>query len=273
VKSVPLVVLVLVGIAFVPAFIHERTLRKHLQIEVESLRAQVAQIESLRQENQRLQQSRIDADDLERLRKQDLELARLRGEVSRLRNEPEMISRASAPMPGQSVLITSKEGQQIVGDQLQQFKLEADGALTSTNDSWIGLNNTIGKNFRLSGEVWLAGPSTTMDYPEDTPDGFAVYLREWDGMHRYAATTRSMLVKRRNWSVGKAQGISEVTRFQEPPLQTWIPFTVEATSEQIVFRVGNQGATIPGPLDEDGANKIAVAPGTKIRNVSVQLLP
>ena len=92
-------------------------------------------------------------------------------------------------------------------------------------------------------------------------------------MHRYAATTRAILVKRRNWSVGKAEGISEVTQFQEPPLQTWIPFVVEATSEQIVFRVGNQSGTILGPLDVDGANKIALAPGTKVRNVSVQILP
>jgi len=179
----------------------------------------------------------------------------------------------AATKPGQSILITSKEGRQILGDQLQQFKVDTDGSVTSTNNSWISLNSTIGKNFRLSGEVWLAGASTTMDYPEDTPDGFAVYLREWDGMHRYAATTRSIVVKRRNWSVGKAEGISEVTHFQEPPLQTWIPFTVEATSEQIVFRVGNQSGTIPGPLDLDGANKIALTPGTKIRSVSVQVLP
>jgi hypothetical protein len=271
VKSVPFVVLVLVAITFA---IHEWTLRKRLQFEIESLRAQVAQVESLRQEIQRLQQSHVDADELERLRKQDLELAHLRGEVSRLRNEREMIGRTeAATKPGQSILITSKEGQQIVGDQLQQFKVEADGVLTSTNDSWVSLNNTVGKDFRLSGEVWLAGPSTTMDFPEDTPDGFAVYLREWDGLHRYAATTRSILVKRRNWSVGKAEGISEVTQFQEPPLQTWIPFAVEASSEQIVFRVGNQSGTIPGPLDLDGANKIALAPGTKVRNVSVQVLP
>ena len=198
-KSVPLVILVLVAITFA---IHERTLRKRLQFEIESLRAQVAQVESLRQEIQRLQQSHVDADELERVRKQDLELARLREEVSRLRNEREMISHTeAATKAGQSILIMSKEGQQIVGDQLQQFKVEADGVVTSTDDSWISLNNTIGKGFRLSGEVWLAGPSTTMDYPEDTPDGFAVYLREWDGMHRYAATTRSMQVKRRNWSV------------------------------------------------------------------------
>jgi hypothetical protein len=272
VKSVPfVVVLVLIAIIFA---IHEVTLRKRLQREIESLRAQAAQVESLRQEIQRLQQSPVGADDLERMRKQDLELARLRGEVSRLRNEREMISRVdTTPLPGQSISIMAKEGQPIVGDQLQQFKVETDGALTSTNDSWISLNNTIGKNFRLTGEVWLPGPSATMDYPEDTPDGFAVYLREWDGMHRYAATTRSMLVKRRNWSVGKAEGISEVTQFQEPPLQTWIAFTVEATSERILFRVGNQSGTIPGPLDLDGANKIALAPGTKVRNVSVQVLP
>ena len=44
----------------------------------------------------------------------------------RLRSERELSSRANtASMRGQSVVVTSNEGRQVVGDQLQQFMVQS----------------------------------------------------------------------------------------------------------------------------------------------------
>jgi len=67
----------------------------------------------------------------------------------------------------------------------------------ASHDAWINLYYTEGKPFKLSGEVWLGGESATLDHPRDLPDGFALFIREWDSLHRYALTSRAMTVKRR----------------------------------------------------------------------------
>jgi hypothetical protein len=247
-----------------------------LQTENERLRADAARVQDLQSEVGRLRQINLDADELARLRQERSELVRLRGEVGRLRqgNEPMGVSsRDTEPVPGQAVLLTSKAGRRYVGDQLQHFQVDAQGAISSTNDAWISLHNTEGKAFRLSGQVLLGGPSPTLEFPEDAPDGFGLFLREWDSLHRYQVSTRLLRVKRRSWSNGKEQDIVEPVQFQESPQGQWLPFVVEASAQQIAFQVGTQTGTLPGPLDMDGANKIALAPGTKVKDVQVQILP
>ncbi len=257
--------------------IGQRASLRKCRAEVEGLRILAAEVERLQNENQRLEQINLDVEELQRLRQEHSELVRLRGEVSLLRQEKDLVrpnSLDATTAPGHAILITSKEGQRIVGDQLKQFEVEADGAIGATKDSWIGLNSTMGQGFIVTGQVWLGGPSRTLEYPEDTPDGFAIYIREWDGLHRYSVTSRYMQVKRRKWSGGLPEdGILHVIQFTEPPLGTWLPFRLEATQQQILFQIGNQQGRITGPLELDGANKIALVPGSKVKDVSVEILP
>src|SRR5579863_9915754 len=77
-------------------------------------------------------------------------------------------------------------GQKFVGEQLRAFAVEPDGTVVATRDAWINLYYTEGAPFRLSGKVWLGGPSKTLEFPKDLPDGFALFLREWDSLHRYS---------------------------------------------------------------------------------------
>ena len=163
-------------------------------------------------------------------------------------------------------------GKKFVGEQLRAFKLDADGALVATKDAWINLYYTEGAAFRLSGKVWLGGPSKTLDHPADLPDGFALFLREWDSLHRYSLTSRSLTVKRRLNEGIKHPNNMKVAEWESPALGEWVPFTVESTPAQIVFHFGKHTGVIKGPLDMDGANKIAVAPGTKIKDIQLEIL-
>ena len=202
---------------------------------------------------------------------------RLRSELARIKpanQQGRPGNMPDKPVSGQPVLLTSQQGRRYVGDQLKLFDVDAEGAIGTSKDAWLSLHNTECKAFRLTGQVWAGGPSPTLAYPEDLPDGFALYIREWDGLHRYAATTQSILVKRRRWAGNPQENdIVEVAHFQEPPQAAWIPFSLEVTADRISFQIGTQTGVIAGPLDSDGANKIALAPGSKVKDVTVQILP
>lgn len=159
-----------------------------------------------------------------------------------------------------------------VGNQLRALTLEPDGAMIAKKDAWINLYYTEGVPFRLSGKVWLGGPSKTLEFPQDLPDGFALFLREWDSLHRYSLTSRSMTVKRRLHDGIREPKIARVTELEATPAGEWVPFTVEATPAQIVFKFGERSGVIHGPLEMDGANKIALAPGTKIKDIQLEIL-
>ncbi|MDB6121835.1 MAG: hypothetical protein JWQ71_828 [Pedosphaera sp.] len=171
-----------------------------------------------------------------------------------------------------NAILDSAPGKKFVGNQLRTFSMEPDGAMLSTRDNQINLYYTEGAPFRLSGKVWLGGPSKTLDFPKDLPDGFALFLREWDSLHRYSLTSRSLVNKRRLLEGAKEQKIAQVAKFEAPAIGQWISFSVEATPDQISFQFGQQFAVIKGPLDMDGANKIVLAPGTKIKDVQLEIL-
>lgn len=158
-----------------------------------------------------------------------------------------------------------------MGDQLQAFAVDPDGVISSPEPAWISLYYTEGKPFRLSGEVWLGGKSEKLLFPGDLPDGFALFIREWDGMQRYSFTSRGASVKRRKHRGEREEGIVSVARFEEPRLGRWTPFTFEANWDEIRFSFGGALAVIEGPLDMDGANKIVIAPGTKLRKLRLGL--
>jgi hypothetical protein len=168
--------------------------------------------------------------------------------------------------------VGSDTGKHFVGDQLQAFQSGADGAIVASHDAWINLYYTEGKPFKLSGEVWLGGESATLDHPRDLPDGFALFIREWDSLHRYALTSRAMTVKRRLHDNVRERKIVHVHSFPNAELGRWIPFSLEATASRITYKFGDETGVIEGPLSMDGANKIEMAAGTKIKNVELEVL-
>jgi hypothetical protein len=183
-------------------------------------------------------------------------------------------AKASVAIASGGVLLHEPEGKRYVGDQLQFFNVSADGEISSTNVAWISLYYTEGKPFRFSGQVWLnelKGPPVV-----DLPDGFALFLREWDGMHRYQINTRSVDVKRRLKGGQREKGIAHAASFNAPEFGTWLSFSADVSATNLSFSIGGislQGIEIPGPLDIDGANKIAIAPGTRLKNLRLEVGP
>jgi hypothetical protein len=167
--------------------------------------------------------------------------------------------------------VGSASGKKFVGDQLRAFSAEG-GAIVSTRDAQIDLYYTEGAPFRLSGKVWLGGPSKTLEFPQDLPDGFALFLREWDSLHRSSLTSRSLIVKRRLVEGVKEKKIAHVADFGAPATGQWVSFVVEATPAQISCKFGEYSAVIKGPLDMDGVNKIVLAPGSKIKDMQLEIL-
>jgi len=51
-----------------------------------------------------------------------------------------------------------------------------------------------------------------------------------------------------------------------------IPFSLEATASRITYKFGAETGVIDGPLSMDGANKIEMAAGTRIKNVELDVL-
>jgi hypothetical protein len=169
------------------------------------------------------------------------------------------------------VALLSRAGRKFIGNQAQGFFIDPDGAITSSKPQWLSLYFTEGQSFRLHGEVWLGGPSRAMAHPEDLPDGFALFIREWDGTQRYAFTSRGIDVKRRMVQGAPADGIVNVSRWDEPGVGKWIPFYIDVAWDRIAFFFGSQAGSVKGPLDVDGANKIAIAPGTKLRDLRLEI--
>jgi hypothetical protein len=177
----------------------------------------------------------------------------------------------SQPAPVSSVSLTGTEGRRYLGEQLQFFVEEGNGVLSVTNPAFLTLYHTEGKAFQLAGEVWLGESEGRAPIP-DLPDGFALFIREWDSLHRYSLRTRSMEVKRRQREGLLENGIKQVVSFRRPDFGAWIPFTANVSAEQISFQIGDQSGVIGGPLDMDGANKVARAPGTKLKNLRLEIL-
>jgi len=165
------------------------------------------------------------------------------------------------------IALLASEGTPFVGNQLQFFNRAEPGVLSIEKPGWLYLYWTEGRDFTLAGEVRLGGAFGDMTFSGDLPDGFALFLREWDGIHRYQLDSRRVLAKRRLLKGARIENIQQVNEFVEPAKNQWIPFHVNASQSGIHFRFGESTAFLEGPLDVDGANKIAIAPGTKLRNL------
>ena len=118
----------------------------------------------------------------------------------------------------------------------------------------------------------MGGADDGMLYPGDLPEGFALFLREWDGLHRYQLNSRNVTLKRRLLHGQPTSNIIPLVEVAPNTREGWIPFRVRVSERMIEYSFAGTTTRIPGPLDTDGANKIAIAPGTRLRNLRL-LLP
>lgn len=176
-------------------------------------------------------------------------------------------SRAEAPVLPGGISLLAPEGQAFVGRQLDQFDRSEPGVLRATKPAWINLYYTESRDFVLSGEVNLGGEFGQMLFSGDLPDGFALFVREWDGVQRYQLDSRRATVKRRLHQGRHSEGIEGVGELAPAALGEWTSFKVAVAQSGIQFEFGGGSVTIGGPLDVDGANKVAIVPGTKVRNL------
>ena len=174
--------------------------------------------------------------------------------------------------PPASILLTSKDGRRLIGDQLQFFDVASDGTISANHDAWLGFYYTEGKPFRVSGEVLLGTRPNGTPYHKDFPDGFALFLREWDSLHRYTLNSRFMQTKRRRFAETEEPDIVQHVAFQRPPSGVWLPFTALVTADQIAFQIGPESGVIPGPLAIDGANKLLLGEGSRVKNLCLEFL-
>jgi hypothetical protein len=167
--------------------------------------------------------------------------------------------------------LAAEEGSWFIGHQLDAFTVSDDGVIEASKPSWISLYRTEGRDFTLTGEVRLGGQDSTMLFPDDLPDGFALFLREWDGVQRYQLDSRRIVAKRRMLQGRRFQDIEVLEGFSEPQEQEWISFRVSASRDGVEYVFGSYSGHIEGPLDTNGANKIAIAPGTQLRNLRLSV--
>ena len=65
--------------------------------------------------------------------------------------------------------------------------------------------------------------------------------------------------------------IVPVTTFPQAPLNTWLPFSIEATAAQLTYKFDKASGVVVKPA-MDGSNRLALAPGSKLRDVRLTLL-
>lgn len=172
----------------------------------------------------------------------------------------------------EGVMLTSAQGEEFLGHQLSFFNAGPGGSITCREPAWINLYRTEGKSFRLSGEVMLA-PESSEDLLIDMPHGFALFLREFDSLHRYNANSVGMRVKRRLLEGEQIQLFARPFVFKPLEPGQWHPFSAEVRPDFISFSLGNQIGMIRGPLATGGANKIVLTPGASLRNLRLLILP
>lgn len=173
------------------------------------------------------------------------------------------------------VSLMSAGGERFVGRQFDGYhvdRIQSVPELEASQPSWIYLYHTERRSFVLQGEVKLGGMYQDMLHPEDFPDGFSLFIREWDGLRRYQLDSRKVLVKRRLLDGEPELFMNTISEWPAPELGVWIPFRVRVAQETIEYRFGDYECVIEGPLDIDGANKIASVPGTRLRNLKLKLL-
>jgi hypothetical protein len=65
--------------------------------------------------------------------------------------------------------------------------------------------------------------------------------------------------------------VSGHVSFVPPGRGSWLPFAADVSAAGISFQVGGQSGEIKGPLDTDGVNRIALAPGARLKDLRVEI--
>lgn len=191
------------------------------------------------------------------------------GQASRASDSANRSSRSSKNRgAAEGVSLNSEAGKWYVGHQFRFFTQEKDGSFSVTKPSWINLYYTEGRSFRLTGQVLLAHESLE----EDQPHGFALFLREFDSRHRYEASSSGIRLKRRLIEGSSREEFGLPFECEGIGLEAWHSFSVEVGLGSIVVKFGDQTATVTGPLDSEGANKIALCPGARLNDLRITLL-
>jgi len=173
---------------------------------------------------------------------------------------------------GEAVALISPQAREFVGQQLNSFQVGADGVISTTADSYLRLNNTQGKSFKLSGQVWLGGPSADSTLLTLAPDGFILRVRQTSSNHTFRLSSRFIQVDRVKANGVVEDKVDEIATFDKPALNSWIPFSVEATLDHITYQFGDQHGLIPGPVETEGNNSIWLATGTKLKDLQLEVL-
>ena len=197
-------------------------------------------------------------------------MATVAGEVSKASEALQTRNPAANPQNAEArrpVPLTSKAGGWYVGYQLDSFDKETDGSLSIAKAGWINLYYTEGRTFKLTGKVLLANEAKG-----DPPYGFALYLREFDSLHRYEWTCRGMQIRCRRHEGTMTETLSFPIKVESNLSESWHGFSVAVSEESIVATFGNQTEVVKGPLDIDGANKIMLCPGAKLKDLIITLL-
>ncbi|MEX2673358.1 MAG: hypothetical protein WD294_14750 [Phycisphaeraceae bacterium] len=183
------------------------------------------------------------------------------------------IAQADDGKSAEGVDLLSDEGSAYVGDQLEALRVTSSGQISTNKPTHIELRQTEGHDFVLRGEVRLGGLYEELRYPGDYGHGLGFFLREPDNRRRYEANSLWLRNKRRLGGGEEVGGILKLREFEKPPFNQWVSFALKVTGDEIRLRVGDQEGHIEGPLDTDGANRIALAPGSAVRHLFLSIDP
>ncbi|HVU37749.1 MAG TPA: hypothetical protein VHC95_05400 [Opitutales bacterium] len=146
------------------------------------------------------------------------------------------------------------------------------GDYSAATDQKIPLPGTEGKTFRLTGQVWLNGRSTTARFPDEAADGVAFLARETNSLHRYEFNPDWVRDKRRMLQGAPESKIVRDVSFPRSPLHTWIPFSLLVSEQGITYLFDKNMAKLDGPLATDGKNNILLVAGSRLRDVRLEIL-
>jgi hypothetical protein len=149
-------------------------------------------------------------------------------------------------------------------NELSLAHVDAQGVITTNQVVELHLRNTVGRNFVVGGEMYLDSDQNKVF------GGVALWVREKNPTHRYDLTGKYIGAKRVLLNGQMLAGISEPIPFKLPDHQ-WIPFRFDISDTAITAKLGDQSATLNGPLTTSGENAFYLCPGAKLRGLHIEV--
>jgi hypothetical protein len=151
---------------------------------------------------------------------------------------------------------------------LDACHIDAQGVLTSDRRVNLGLRGTEGKHFVLTGELYAAPEPS-----ESHIGGIAFHLREVSLKKRIDLSIDGMRVKRILLAGEVVKKFAYPMKFAGIEREKWHHFKIDAGADAIVVQFDDQQGTAKGPIETGGGNDIALAPGAKLRDLKVEIVP